>query len=582
MVVRILAGLGAPLRLIVASTLLAGCGGGNNPSPEAGPDLQTQNLSGSGPLGPPAPMTQRDAVRLADQASFGGNEKLVAELRSSGAAAWIQAQMGLASSRYRAGGDDAIHRDVGASDFCAARGPTCWRDWYSAQPLLWDFYKNATQGGDQLRQRVAFALQQILVVSELEVSGTYGLRQYQQLMLDQAFGNYRELLRKVALSPVMGDYLDNVNNERQAPNENFARELLQLFAIGTCQLEPDGSLVSGLCLPTYDNAMVRNYAQALTGWTYPAGGSAVWGCWPAGTNCQYYGGDMVAVPGRHDGAERPLLSGRIKAAGSTPAQALDAVLDSLIQHPNTAPFIARQLIQALVSSNPSGAYVQRVGEAFVSGRYLSGGRSFGQGQRGDLAATVAAVLLDTEARGDSPPPQAGRLREPVLFMTGVLRAFNGRSDGEALGWWWGEALRQHVFRSPSVFNFFPPDYPVPGTTQVGPAFGIHNANSALERLNYLSYLLEWGGSAPEADVPQAWGTSIALDAWLPLADNAAKLLDLMAISLLGRTLPEPVRSQCLQAVAAWTPQTEATHWQRNRVRTAAMLILASPQYQVPR
>jgi hypothetical protein len=567
---------------IVASVLLAACGGGQTPAPEAEPDRQALGISGSGSLGPKLAMSQRDAVRLADQASFGGNEKLHAELRSSGAAAWLQAQMGLSLSRYSAGGDDTIHRNVGASDFCANRGPNCWRDWYSSQPLLWDFYKNATTGGDQLRQRVAFALQQILVVSELEVNGTYGLRRYQQLMLDQAFGNYRELLRKVALSPVMGDYLDNANNDKLAPNENFARELLQLFSIGTCELEPTGALKGGSCQPTYDNAMVRHYAQALTGWTYPAGGSTVWGCWPAGTNCQYYGGDMVAAPSRHDGAERPLLSGQRKAAGSTPAQALDAVLDSLMAHPNTAPFIAQRLIQALVSSNPSGAYVQRVGAAFVSGRYTSGRRVFGQGQRGDLAATVAAVLLDTEARGDTPPPQAGRLREPVLYMTGVLRALNGRSDGEALGWWWGEALRQHVFRSPSVFNFFPPDYPVPGTPQVGPAFGIHNANSALERLNYLSYLLEWGGSAPEADVPEAWGTSVSLDAWLPQADNAGKLLDLMAISLLGRTLPEPARSSSLQAVAAWTPQTEATNWRRNRVRTAAMLIFGSPQYQVPR
>jgi uncharacterized protein (DUF1800 family) len=280
----------------------------------------------------------------------------------------------------------------------------CWRDYYSAEPLVRDFYRNAVGGSDQLRQRVALALQQILVVSDREVSGTYGLRRYQQLFLDLAFDNYREVLRRVALSPVMGDYLDHANNDPTAPNENFARELLQLFSLGTCLLQPDGSLQTGTCQPTYDNATVRAYAYALTGWTYPAGGSTRWGCWPQGSNCTYYGGDMVALPARHDKEARSLLSGRNKAASSTPVQALDTVLDSLMEHPNMAPFIGRQMIQALVTSNPSPAYVERVALAFSTGSFVANGRSFGQRQRGDLAATVAAVLLDAEARGDTPPP----------------------------------------------------------------------------------------------------------------------------------------------------------------------------------
>ena len=302
------------------------------------------------------------------------------------------------------------------------------------------------------------------VVSGNEADGTYGFRNYHNALLDNAFGNYRQVLKKVALSPVMGDFLNNVNNDKSAPNENFARELLQLFSVGTCELNPNGSLRGGACAPTYDNETVRSYAYALTGWTYPAGGATPWGCWPQGTHCRYYGGDMVAVEARHDTAARTLMSGVSLAAGNKAPAALEAVLDSLIAHPNTAPFIGKQLIQQLVSSNPSAAYIGRVSAAFTSGKYST----FGTGQRGDLAATVAAVLLDPEARSATVVANGGSLRDPVLMFTGVLRGLNGQSDGDALSWWWGEEMREHVFRPPSVFNFYPPDYPVAGTALVGP------------------------------------------------------------------------------------------------------------------
>jgi hypothetical protein len=531
-------------------------------------------------------MTQRDAVRLADQATFGPTEALLGSMRSLGPVAWVQQQMQSRGSRYVSGGSDVVHTNVQATFHCdlpAYAGPNCWRDGFSTMPLLWDFYRNATTQPDQLRQRVAFALQQIVVVSNLEVSGTYGFRNYHNMLLDNAFGNYREVLRKVSLSPVMGDFLNNANNDRSAPNENFARELLQLFSIGTCELNADGSLRGGACTATYDNAMVRNYAYALTGWTYPRGGNATWGCWPQGLHCRYYGGDMVPAAAFHDGNTRPLLAGFSKPAGSSAASALDAVLDSLMAHPNTAPFIGRQLIQFLVSSNPSPAYVQRVAAAFNAGRFSAGSAAFGTGQRGDLAATIAAILLDTEARGDSVrSPEAGRLRDPVQAMTGALRALNGTTDGNALGWWWGEALRQHVFRPPSVFNFYPPDYPVPGTRLVGPAFGIHNANTALERLNYLVYLLDWNGTAPEAGVPNAVGTRVNLDAFVGDAGDAARLVDRLSNLAIGGPLPATQRTQVIEAVAWWTSSTDAANWQRNRVRTAAYLVFGSPNYQVQR
>jgi uncharacterized protein (DUF1800 family) len=530
-------------------------------------------------------VSARDAWRLADQSTFGATEALVSEIRTQGRAAWIAAQMSRSASRYTSGNGDAIHKNTSNTGFCdqaAYTGPDCWRDWYSSQPLVWDFYRNATQNADQLRQRVAFALQQILVVNNLDVEGTYGLRNYHNTLLDNAFGNYRQLLKKVTLSPVMGDFLNNANNDKAAPNENFARELLQLFSIGTCELNADGTLKGGACAPTYSNETVRNYAYALTGWTYPAGGATPWGCWPTGANCQYYGGDMVPVARYHDAEARPLLMGLAKPAGSTPASALETVLDSVMTHPNTAPFIARQLIQHLVSSNPSPAYVQRVANAFVAGSYSAEGRSFGAGQRGDLAATVAAILLDAEARTETPARSAGKLREPTLMFTATLRALNGRSDGEALAWWWGETLRQHVFRPPSVFNFYPPDYPVPGKpAMVGPQFGIHNANAALERLNFLTYLLYWGGSAPAANVPGAFGTRIDTTPFEADAADAGRLVDRLSVLATGAVLPAGTRGRIVTAVEAFNSSTSNT-WQSERVKQAAYLVFATPAFQVQR
>lgn len=591
------------LSALALSALLAACGGGGGgsgsgtttggASSSAGGDTggsQAGNGSGSGTgtgaggtgsgteLPQSQPTSARDAVRLADQASFGPTETLVGEIRTKGAARWVAEQFAAPKSRYTSGGGGEVHQYTGSAEFCTGRGDTCWRDWSSSIPLVWDFYRNAVEKPDQLRQRVAFALQQIVVVSNLEVEATYGLRNYHNMLLDEAFGNYRNVLKKVALSPVMGDYLNNANNDKAAPNENFARELLQLFSIGTCELNADGTLKGGKCTATYDNERVRAYAYALTGWTYPAGGATPWGCWPQGTNCRYYGGDMVPVAQFHDTQARQLLSSVSLPSGHTAPQALEAVLDSLMRHPNTAPFVSKQLIQHLVTSNPSPAYVQRVSTAFTNGRY----QSFGSGQRGDLKATVAAILLDAEARSETPGNNFGRLREPAQAMAGVLRALNGRTDGDALTWWWGDTLRQHVFRPPSVFNFYPPDYPVPGTDLVGPAFGIHNANGALQRINYVNYLVNWGGSAPASGVPNALGTRVNLSAFEADAADPAKLVDRLSLLALGQPLPANVRTQVINAVAAFTPQTGSSTYLQNRVKSAAFLVFSAPQYQVIR
>ncbi len=558
---------------------LGGCGG-SGVDEESGAPREAMAVAAGAQV---AGTSQPDAMRLAHQATFGPTEALVADIQAKGAKPWIVEQLALKTSRYTLGGDDAPDRNTSRTDFCAlpeqAGNKTCWRDYYSSEPLLWDFYRNAVRNPDQLRQRVALAWSQLLVISNVEVDGTYGLRIFHNNLLDGAFGNYRDLLRKVAVSPMMGEYLNHVNNDAAAPNENFARELLQLFTIGPCKLNIDGTLAGGRCTATYDNDRVRAYAYALTGWTYPAGGANRWGCWPVGANCHYLGGDMVPAAGTlRDTQSRKLLSGVVVPAGSSAPVALDKVLDSLMAHPNIGPFVGRHLIQQLVTSNPTPAYVARVAKAFNAGLYVD----IGSGRKGDLAATVAAVLLDKEARAAAPGANAGRLREPIQLFTGALRAIGGDTDGAVFGFWQGGLLSQHAFRAPTVFNFYPPDFPVSGTTLAGPAFGIHNASTALNRMNYLTMLFDWGGAAPQPDIPGAIGTFVRYDAWLADAVDAARLVDRMSRLVLGQTLPEPGRTKVIEAVAQFNAKSWPDSWQQWRVRRAAWLVLASPQYQIVR
>ena len=582
---------GRPLRrwLVagMAALALVGCGGSGEGDSEDAADAERRaaaGVSGGRAEGAEAFVTtQSDAVRLAHQATFGPSEALVTEIRNKGAKTWIVSQMGLSVSRYKLGGDNSPDKNTSTTDFCQlpdhVKDPNCWRDYLSSEPLLWDFYRNAVRNNDQLRQRVALALNQLLVVSNVDVDGTYGLRPFYNNMMMGAFGNYRDLLRQVAVSPMMGEYLNHVNNDQAAPNENFARELLQLFTIGPCKLNNDGTLVGSKCASTYDNERVRSYAYALTGWTYPPGGADRWGCWPEGANCHYLYGDMVPAGGAlRDTKARKLLSDVLVPTGSSASKALEKVLDSLMTHPNIGPFVGKHLIQQLVTSNPTPEYVARVTKAFNSGTY----DDIGTGKRGDLSATVAAVLLDKEARTEKPLDKAGRLREPAQLFTGVIRAIGGDTDGNALGFWQGENMSQHIFRPPTVFNYYPQDFPISGSKLIGPAFGIHNASTALNRLNYLTMLFDWNGADPQKDVPGAVGTKLKYDAWVADASDAAKLVDRMSNLVLGQPLPGPARSKVIEAVEHYDDKNSPGDWRRQRVQRAGWLVMSSPQYQIIR
>jgi uncharacterized protein (DUF1800 family) len=558
-----------------------------------------------------SPTTRKDAARLLQQGSFGPNEKELTETAQMGAFKWLDHQFKQPVSRYSYTLDGNKYREsihnTQRTDFCSQFSGTehrlCWQEWFSHVPLQRDFFRQAVSNSDQLRQRVALTLSQIFVVSARELRGTYGLSLYQQMLRDNAFSNVRTLLEAISRSPVMGEYLNNVNNEGIDPNENYARELLQLFSIGTCELEADGSIKGDSCQATYDNEMVRNYSFALSGWTYPEGGLNPYctdNC-KTWTNPKFHRGDMVAIAGQHDQQERQLLSGVSAPAGRDAEQGLQAVLDSIMAHPNVGPFLGRQLIQFLVTSNPSPAYVARVSAAYESGRYSSVDGTAGSGQKGDMKAMIAAVLLDSEARDPAAAAQAnfGRLREPVLMITGSIRALNGVTDGAVLGeYGWARKMGQSVFGSPSVFNFYSPMQPLAGTDLVAPRFGIDNANTNLARINFANALVYWwykagAGLAPDPNVPFATGTKVNyehIETVIEAADDSEAAIQVLNEMLVDGRLSAAEIQVIAAAMDEWQPKEDQwltradqnSNYKRERVRTAVYLILSSPQYQVQR
>jgi len=601
----------------VIAVVLVACSGGGGDGKPAGtqPDagFDRTGLPTAGPATsdePDAPTDSIDAARLLHQATFGPTAESVAQVSAKGARKFLLEQFAepaarytytLGTNQYR----DRVHSDA-RTDFCAQFSGTaaqhCWRDWFSTVPVEWDFFRQAVMGRDQLRQRVAFALSQIFVISGKEIHGSYAVAEYQQMLRDHAFGNLRTILKNVTLSPVMGAYLNMVDNDGQAPNENYARELLQLFSLGTCLLNRDGSLKGGNCQASYDNEIVRNYAYALSGWTYPPGGvNPFCQACPGWGNPAFFRGRMVAVPARHDGQARALLSGVTAPAGRTPEQGLEAVLDSLMNHPNLAPSFGRQLIQFLVTSNPSPAYIERVAGAFESGTYGGGGAAIGSGTRGDMQATIAAVLLDEQARSSAVAARTdfGRLREPVMFASGAIRALDGQTDGVPLSHYqWGTRLGQPVFQAPSVFNYYPPDFPLPGSTLVAPQFGIENINTSLSRINFANALIYWwfnagAGLGAAADVPNAIGTRVNYDRFVALLKNAdtdsIRVVSALNELLANGTMPAAQMQTVANAMDEWTPEHtwlseggRGSSWQLERVKMAAYLMLASPHYQIQR
>lgn len=544
----------------------------------AGAGLTYQSLqSGSSAAVAPAATSKADAVRLAKQATFGPNTTVVNRIVELGAAGWVDEQLSLSDSTYvdMTQGKYAQPNCNGASDAWL-----CIQTYFRAQPVAMRFYSNALSKPDQLRQRVAFALSQMIVTSGLKVEQTAGIASFQQIMLDNAFGNYETILRQVTLNPAMGDYLDMATSIKGSPNQNYARELMQIFSIYPSQLNADGTLkvnASGQTIATYTEHDVDEVARALTGWTYQRYGSGVWH-----ERSRNYAVPLVQYPASYNGQYfdngAKTFLGQSVPAGASPQANLDAVITAVFNHPNVGPYVARQLIQHLVTANPEPAYVQRVAAVFDNN---------GAGVRGDLKAVVKAILLDPEARGDSKTASNyGKVKEPVLHVTSFLRVMNATSDGY-FAFAKAQDLNQRVFEAPSVFNFYPWDFPLAQSGGlVSPSSKLMGGALDHERHNFVfNYTLldDILGTARDykanPSLGSKSGTKVDWKMWEAMTvDQQIAHMDLM---LLNNTMSASQKAALVKAMEAVTGGSKA-QLARRRAQTGLYIVLTSPQFQVDR
>ena len=518
------------------------------------------------------PTTQTEAARFLTQATYGPNMAEINRVASIGAAAWIEEQFNTAPM------------DSHWQYAMVRNGPPGCTVCNSAHvnSVMESFWMQAVRGPDQLRQRTVLALSEIFVVSEINsaITGNMGANaSYQDMLARNAFGNFRQLLEQVATHPAMGHYLSHFRNEREdpttgrIPDENFAREVMQLFSIGLWQLNPDGTRrrdANGNFIPTYMQDDVSGLARVFTGWGWGGADRSLtrWG----GGYGQNWRDQMQNYPTFHSLSEKRFLGVTIPANTSGEAS-LRIALDTLFNHPNVGPFIGRQLIQRLVTSNPSPAYVGRVAAAFNNN---------GQGVRGDMRAVLRAVLLDQEARDPSiaNQPTWGKLREPMVRFGNWMRAFDARAQSQPLRYaiWNLEdnvsSLGQNPLRAPSVFNWFRPGYAPPGEILnrglVAPEFQITHETTTTGYVNFVAYIAERGyDDYDDAPIMPNYAPEIAL------AGNPAALLDRLNLLLTAGRMSAATRQTILDAVNA-VPSTQAAR----RVHTAVALTMISPEFIV--
>jgi len=533
--------------------------------------------------GDPSPpvVAVSDAFRFLQQASFGATTATLARAKSIGVPAYLEEQFGQPVSGYPDAEYNYLSLDESDScSFSAARqgaAYACALNQLTLFKLRNQFFANAMAKPDQLRQRVAWSLSQYFVISAMkdpDMEAAYVQARYHQALFREAFGNFENLLLQVAMSPQMGHYLDMVDNAKAnpaagtEPNQNFARELLQLFSIGVNELKSDGTPIldaAGQPVPSYGQTEIKSFARVFTGWTYPPF-DAPQARGP--DDNRYFARPMVPVAADHDTGAKTLLKGATLPPGLGAETELRLAIHNVFMHPNAGPFFAKHLVRQLVTGNPSAAYIGRVAAAFNDN---------GSGVRGDMKAVLRAVLLDTEARGSAKSdPGYGMLKEPVLYITSVLRELGAASDGAGLDRA-AKAMGQDVFYSPTVFNYFPAEYRIPGTSLVAPQFGIHNTNTVLHRMNFAYDMIYNGGYGPDGDVPNAIGTGIDLKPFASVAADPAKLVAMVGDVLFGGGMPLGIRAEITAAVNA-LPADDPDE----RARTAVFLAASSFQFQVSR
>ncbi|HTN48749.1 MAG TPA: DUF1800 domain-containing protein [Burkholderiaceae bacterium] len=522
----------------------------------------------SGPTAAPSAVPgDAEAIRFLAQSTFGATPDEVSRLQRLGYNNWIEQQFRIPRTSH-------LDFVVGVFPIPPPDGVTVIID-----PLYQSFWKQAITAPDPLRQRVTYALSEIFVTSAADAalqSAPHELASYLDTLSTYAFGNYRDLLEAVTRHPAMGQYLTSLANRGdngRVPDENYAREVMQLFSIGLVELNPDGTprLVNGNPVDTYGMDDIRGLARVFTGWGWGNTGT------PDPTNGRFGGNNPADPMARvipmqfyaqfHSPLEKQFL-GTTVPAGTAGPQALKAALDTLFNHPNVGPFIATRLIRHMVTSNPSPAYVGRVAAAFANN---------GSGVRGDLKATVRAALFDPEAVTPATGPNAGKLREPTLRLAAWMRAFNATSaSGNFRVGVLDNQLGETPMRAPSVFNFFRPGYVPPNSSVaaadlVAPEFQITHEISVAAYANFMQTVIQ-NGVGTGSDIRADYSNLNAI------ADNADALVARVNLWLTANSMSTATVASIRDAINA-IPMT-ANNARQNRTQLAVFLTMISPEYLI--
>jgi uncharacterized protein (DUF1800 family) len=531
------------------------------PSPAPTPSTPSPAPTPSPTPTPPAtPITAAEAARFLLQAQLSARDEDITAVQSKGYAAWLDEQMSAPSHTT-------------GWDWLTAQGYNRLDVRYNQHYTDFMMWNQLIAAPDSVRKRVALAWSEIIVVSTSGTDGdtpSFSMAAYWDLLNRNAFGSYRQLLQEITLNPAMGGYLNTKGNQKEnaatgrVPDENYAREVMQLFSIGLYQLNIDGTLRGGAATETYGPSDVSNLARIFTGYNLNKTGHQA-AVYPVA-----YRNPMVATASRHSNLEARFLGATVPA-GADPATRLTQALDIIANHPNVGPFIGRQLIQRLVTSNPSAAYVGRVAAVFNNN---------GAGVRGDLRAVTKAVLLDTEARGDPSlkAPSWGKLREPMLRFVQWARTFSvTSSDNRWILYSLENDLGQSPLRSPSVFNFFRPGYVPAGTAlastgQPAPEFQITNENTVATYINFMRDRIAYGYSSDGSKLAASYARELAL------VNDPAALVARLNLLLTANQLSPATVSTIRDAITTIKTDTEAGR--NNRVWAAVLLVMSSPDYIV--
>jgi uncharacterized protein (DUF1800 family) len=565
-----------------------------NPSP--GPATSTDLIAQVNGTPPTLLVSPEDASRFLAEATFGATDGDIHHLSKIGYPAWLNEQFNTPATLH----EPVVEQSLVLNNApCNVGDVTCnaalfvqnnQQETYVQQT----FWQQAMTGTDQLRQRVKYSLTEIFVVSSTNpavANMPRGMANYYDVLGADAFGNFRQLLEDVTLSPVMGKFLSVQGNDKgdanRDPDENYAREVMQLLTIGLYQLNADGTQkldTTGQPIPTYSNNDVLGLAKVFTGFSWNIPGDQSNTAW---SNCCAYVGTgfgedilpMQSFPDHHSTAEKDFLGVTIATQSNPdPVGDLKIALDTLFNHPNTPSFFCKQMIQHMVTSNPSPAYVGRVAAVFQDN---------GAGIRGDMKAVIQAMLLDPEARNSvaaSTNPQYGKVREALVRYTEWARAFTAQSRNGAFNLGSPEdpifGLGEMALRSPSVFNWFAPGYVPPGTSLekaglLAPEMEMTDVSTVVGYLNYMQAAI---GADPinGPDVFSNYTTEIAL------AATPDQLVDRVNLLLMAGEMDSTLRSQILAAVSSIAipsgDQNAINAALTNRVETAIYLTMAAPSY----